>query len=156
MTKEKINEETTTDKLTKQFIENLYVPKYKPSVYASKVKENYSLTLNSYSFETVDTDRSIKNIQSKTGNKPEIPTMSDLKQSGQTAFNLVVSGEISTETYPDFKPVDRFILNLNNLKALSGFETIEKCLNTSTNVYEIGSISIDNRLKRVTFTPITK
>jgi len=156
MTKEKINEETTNNKLTKDFVSKLYVPKYKPSVYASKVKENYSLTLNSYSFETVDTDRSIKNIQSKTGNKPEIPTMSDLKQSGQTAFNLVVSGEISTETYPDFKPVDRFILNLNNLKALSGFETIEKCLNTSTNVYEIGSISIDNRLKRVTFNPITQ
>ena len=158
MTKEKINEETTnnSDKLTKQFINNLYTPAYKPSVYATKIKENFSLNLNSYSFETVDTDRSRKNIYEKTGNIPEIPSMDELSESGQTAFNLVVSGSISTESHPEFSQVDRFILNLNSLKSLSGFDSIEKCYNKEKDVYEIGNISIDNRLKRVNFESITK
>ena len=153
MSKEK---EKTENKLTKQFIEKLYVPAYRPSVYASKIKENYSLTLNSFSFESVDTDRSIKNIMSKTGNKPEIPTMQELNESGQTAFNLIVNGSISTESHPEFSQVDRFILNLNNLKALSGFETIENCYNKQKDIYEISEITIDNRLKRVNFSPIVK
>ena len=147
---------TTSEKLTKDFVSKLYVPKYKPSVYSSKIKENFTLNLNSYSFETVDTDKSIKNIMSKTGNKPEIPTMTELSESGQTAFNLVVSGSISTESHPEFSQVDRFILNLNSLKSLSGFDSIEKCYNKEKDVYEIGNISIDNRLKRVNFESITK
>lgn len=147
---------TTSEKLTKDFVSKLYTPKFKPSVYATKIKESFSLNLNSYSFESVDTDRSIKNIMSKTGNMPSIPSMEELQKDGQTAFNLVVSGAISTESHPEFSQVDRFILNLNSLKSLSGFDSIESCLNTSTNVYEIGSITIDNRLKRVNFSPISK
>ena len=150
------NNNNKSDKLTKSFIDKLYVPKYKPSVYSSKIKENFSVQIKSFSFESVDTDKSIKNILNKTGNRPSIPTMEELKQTGQTAYNLIVNGTISTETYPDFKPVDRFILNLNNLKALSGFETIENCYNKQKDIYEISEITIDNRLKRVNFSPIVK
>lgn len=154
MTEEKTK--TTENKLTKDFVSKLYVPKYKPSVYASKIKDNFTLQIKSYSFETVDTDRSIKNILDKTGNKPSIPSMNELSQSGQTAFNLVVSGSISTESHTEFNEVERFVLNLNSLKSLSNFQSIDNCLNSTTGVYEISSISIDNRLKRVTFNPIIK
>ena len=145
-----------SDQLTKDFVSKLYTPKFKPSVYSSKIKENFSVQINSYTFESVDTDKSIKNIMSKTGNKPEIPTMQELNESGQTAFNLIVNGSISTESHPEFSQVDRFILNLNNLKALSGFETIENCYNKQKDIYEISEITIDNRLKRVNFSPIVK
>ena len=150
------NNNNKSDKLTKSFIDKLYVPKYKPSVYSSKIKESFSLQINSYTFESVDTDKSIKNIMSKTGNRPSIPTMEELKESGQTAFNLVINGAISTESHPEFNDVDRFVISLNNLKALSGFETIERCYNETSGCYEISSITIDNRLKRVTFNPIVK
>ena len=149
------NNKQTTDKLTKEFIDKLYLPKYKPSVYASKIKDNFTLQISSYSFESVNTDKSIKNILDKTGNIPSIPSMQELSESGQTAFNLVVNGAISTEAHPEFNEVDRFVISLNNLKALSGFDSINKCFNATTGVYEIGSISIDNRLKRVTFNPIS-
>ena len=147
---------TTENKLTKDFVSKLYVPKYKPSVYSSKIKENFTLNLNSYSFETVDTDRSRKNIYEKTGNIPEIPSMDELKEAGQTAYNLIVNGALSTESHTEFNEVERFVLNLNSLKSLSNFQSIDNCFNATTGVYEIESISIDNRLKRVTFNPIVK
>ena len=152
-------QETTSnnnDKLTKSFIEKLYTPAYKPSVYASKIKENFTLNLKSYSFESVDTDKSIKNIMSKTGNAPSIPTMEELQKDGKTAFNIIINGSLSTESHPEFNDVERFVISLNSLKALSGFDTINNCLNANTNIYEISSITIDNRLKRVTFNPIVK
>jgi hypothetical protein len=156
MTKEKINEETTNNKLNKSFINSLYVPSYKPSIYGSKIKENYTVQIKSFSFESVDTDKSRKNIMSKTGNMPSIPSMEELQKQGQTAYNLIINGSLSTESHTEFNEVDRFVISLNNLKALSNFDSINNCLNTSTNVYEIESISIDNRLKRVTFNPIIK
>ena len=147
---------TTENKLTKDFVSKLYTPKYKPSVYSSKIKENFSVQIKSFSFESVDTDKSRKNIMSKTGNMPSIPSMEELQKQGQTAYNLIINGSLSTESHTEFNEVDRFVISLNNLKALSNFDSINNCLNTSTNVYEIESISIDNRLKRVTFNPIIK
>jgi hypothetical protein len=149
-------EESTTDKLTKDFVSKLYVPKYKPSVYSSKIKENFSVQIKSFSFESVDTDKSRKNIMSKTGNMPSIPSMEELQKQGQTAYNLIINGALSTESHTEFNEVERFVLNLNSLKSLSNFQSIDNCFNATTGVYEIESISIDNRLKRVTFNPISK
>ena len=150
------NNKQTTDKLTKEFVDKLYLPKYKPSVYGSKIKDNFTINIKSYAFESVDTDKSIKNILDKTGNMPNIPSMQELQKDGKTAFNLVVNGSLSTENNTEPQEVHRFVISLNSLKALSGFESINNCLNATTNVYEIATITIDNRLKRVTFNPIVK
>ena len=154
MTKEKINEETTNNKLNKSFINSLYVPSYKPSIYGSKIKENYTVQIKSFSFESVDTDKSRKNIMSKTGNMPSIPSMEELQKDGKTAFNIIINGSIMTENDTEKQDVERFVMSMNNLKALTGFNTIENTYNKDLDIYEIKSITMDNKLKRVIFSKI--
>ena len=150
-------QETTSnnnDKLTKSFIDKLYTPAYKPSVYASKIKQNFTINIKSYAFESVNTDSSIKNIMSKTGNIPSIPTMEELQKDGKTAYNIIINGSIMTENDTEPQEVERFVLSMNNLKALTGFNSIDNTYDSTNDVYNIKSITIDNKLKRVTFSKI--
>ena len=151
---EAAEENKTTNKLTKNFINSLYLPKYKPTVYASKIKDNFTVNISSFTFEAVDTDKSIKNIQKITGNVPEIPTKEELQKTNQTAFNLVVNGSIITESDTEPQEVQRFVISLNNLKALTGFNSIENTYDKETDTYNVKSITVDNKLKRVLFSKI--
>jgi len=153
----KQNQQPTTNQqelLNKAFIDKLYTPTYKPSVYASKLKENFTVHISSFTFEEVDNNKAIENITRVKGARPNMPTNEELAKDGLISRNIVLSGTISTESNPDHTQVDRFVLNLNNLKALGGFESIESCFNANTGLYEIKSITIDNRLKRVKFASV--
>ena len=151
----KLEKETTeNNKLNKAFIEKLFIPKYKPSIYASKVKENYTVNIASYTFEAVDTDKSIRNISKVTGNIPDIPSMDELLKTNQTAYNIIINGSIITESDTEPQTVERFVISLNNLKALTGFNSIENTYDSTNDIYNIKSITIDNKLKRVLFSKI--
>lgn len=140
--------------LNKAFIDKLYVPAYKPTVYSSKIKENFTVHVSSYVFEAVDNNKAIDNITRVKGSRPNMPTNEELQKDGLISRNIVLSGTISTESKPDHAQVDRFVLNMNNLKCLGGFDTIENCFNANSGLYEIKSITVDNRLKRVKFSNV--